>query len=188
MKALATSASVILVAASYAAYQALGGGSTQVDALGSSTPAPVTMEPTTAAPLTSVDRTAPTAAPASAHLRVVRLWGGFRKDVGIGVGLNTRKTTATVPARSRTPNPCGRMRSSPSPPLPLHRRLWHRRLRHPSQLLLPNPPPRPSLQPRSPFPPSSRHSPRRLHLPLVPDCVTAPTTAASSPPTGARSR
>ena len=65
MKALATSASVILVAASYAAYQALGGGSTQVDALGSSTPAPVTMEPTTAAPLTSVDRTAPTAAPAS---------------------------------------------------------------------------------------------------------------------------
>ena len=65
MKALAASASVILVAASYAAYQALGGGSTQVDALGSSTPSPVTMEPTIAAPLTSVDRTAPTAAPAS---------------------------------------------------------------------------------------------------------------------------
>ncbi len=53
------------VAASYAAYQALGGGSTQADALGNSTPAPVTMEPTIAAPLTSVDRTAPTAAPAS---------------------------------------------------------------------------------------------------------------------------
>ena len=65
MKALATSASVILVAASYAAYQALGGGSTQVDALGNSTPAPVTMEPTIAAPLTSVDRPAPTVAPAS---------------------------------------------------------------------------------------------------------------------------
>ncbi|NBX47268.1 MAG: hypothetical protein EBT22_08790, partial [Chloroflexi bacterium] len=65
MKALATSASVILVAASYAAYQALGGGSTKVDALGNSTPAPVTMEPTIAAPLTSVDRPAPTAAPAS---------------------------------------------------------------------------------------------------------------------------
>lgn len=38
MKALAASASVILVAASYAAYQSLGGGCTQVDALGSSTP------------------------------------------------------------------------------------------------------------------------------------------------------
>ena len=67
MKALAASASVILVAASYAAYQALGGGSTQVDALGNSTPAsaPVTMEPTITTPLTSVDRTGPTAAPAS---------------------------------------------------------------------------------------------------------------------------
>ena len=65
MKALATSASVILVAASYAAYQALGGGSTQTDALGNSTLAPVTMEPTVAAPLTSVDRPAPTAATAS---------------------------------------------------------------------------------------------------------------------------
>ncbi|NBT27773.1 MAG: hypothetical protein EBT09_14810, partial [Actinobacteria bacterium] len=65
MKALAASASVILVAASYAAYQALGGGFSKVDALGSSSPAPVTMEPTIAAPLTSVDRTAPTATPAS---------------------------------------------------------------------------------------------------------------------------